>query len=61
MSMAIEAGLIWLLAERPLSAAEIVQALSIPGKRGCYWLQLLEHVGILEGGPQGYTPSNLAG
>ncbi len=57
---AIETGLLWQLAEKPLSAADIVQALRIPGKRGYYWLQLLEDIGILEVGPKGYSPSPLA-
>lgn len=59
LGTAIESGLLWLLAEKPLSAPEIVQALGIPGLRGFYWLQLLEVMGILENGPQGYTPSDL--
>jgi len=59
LGAAIETGLLWLLGEKPLSALEIVQALGIPGKRGYYWLQLLENVGILESGPHGYAPSSL--
>jgi len=57
---AIETGLLWLLAEKPLNAAEIVHSLGIPGKRGYYWLQLLEKIGILENTPQGYIPSSVA-
>ena len=57
LGTAIETGLLWLLAEKPLSAPEVIQALRIPGKRGYYWLQYLEEIGILENGPQGYSPS----
>ena len=60
LGTAIESGLLWLLAEKPVSAPEIVRALGIPGMRGYYWLQLLEDIGILENGPGGYSPSNLA-
>jgi hypothetical protein len=60
LGAAIETGLLWLLAEKPLSAQEIVQALGIPGKRGYYRLQLLESIGILELDPHGYAPSRLA-
>jgi SAM-dependent methyltransferase len=60
LGTAIESGLLWMLAEKPKHAEEIVQELSIPGKRGFYWLQLLEQLGILEYSPQGYLPSHLA-
>jgi SAM-dependent methyltransferase len=60
LGAAIETGLLWRLREAPQSAAEIVRVLEIPGKRGYYWLQLLEQMGILEGGPQQYAPSDLA-
>jgi SAM-dependent methyltransferase len=60
LGTAIETGLLWRLAEKPSSASQIVQALDIPGKRGYYWLQLLESIGILENGPQAYIPSDLA-
>jgi ubiquinone/menaquinone biosynthesis C-methylase UbiE len=61
LGAAIETGLLWQLAGKPMSAAEIVEALNIPGKRGYYWLQLLEQIGILDKGPGGYSPSVLAG
>ena len=60
LGAAIETGLLWLLAEKPLTAPEIVQRLSIPGKRGYYWLQVLEKIGILENSPAGYGPTALA-
>lgn len=60
LGTAIETGLLWMLAEKPMDGAGVVEALAIPGKRGYYWLQLLENIGILENGPDGYTPSSLA-
>ncbi len=59
LGAAIETGLLWLLATKPMSAPEVVQVMNIPGKRGYYWLQLLERLGILDHGPDGYTPSTL--
>jgi SAM-dependent methyltransferase len=59
LGAAITTGLLWTLAERPLRSEEVVQALKIPGKRGHYWLQYLESLGILDLTPQGYTPSSL--
>ena len=59
LGAAIETGLLWLLADKPMPAAEIVHSLGIPGKRGYYWLQLLEKIGILEGNLQGYTTSSI--
>lgn len=60
LGTAIETGLLWMLAERPLDGASVAETLGIPGKRSFYWLQLLEKIGMLENGPNGYTPSNLA-
>jgi SAM-dependent methyltransferase len=60
LGAAITTGLLWILAEKPMNADEVVRALKIPGKRGHYWLQYLHSFGILEIGPQGYTPSSLA-
>lgn len=59
LGTAIETGLLWSLAEKPSTAEEIIQSLKIPGKRGYYWLQYLESFGVLELGPEGYSPSNL--
>lgn len=59
LGAAIETGLLWLLQEEPLAAAEIVRRLEIPGRRGYYWLQVLEKIGVLEGGPHGYAPSRV--
>lgn len=46
LGTAIETGLLWLLAKKPLSAQDIARTLGIPGKRGYYWVQLLENIGI---------------
>ena len=56
---ALETGLLQMLAEKPMDGKSVVLAMNIPGKRGYYWLQLLEELGILEVGPQGYVPSPL--
>lgn len=57
LNAAITTGLLWRLAEQPMTAEAIVQALQLPGKRGYYWLQFLESFGALEFGPLGYAPS----
>jgi hypothetical protein len=58
LGAAITTGLLWMLAEEPMSADEIVKALNLPGKRGYYWLQFLQSFGILEKLPQGYKTSS---
>lgn len=60
LGAAIETGLLWQLAANPLRASQVAQALDIPGKRCYYWLQVLNTMGILDDGPNGYTPSTLA-
>jgi hypothetical protein len=57
---AITTGLLWMLAEEPMSGEEVVKALNIPGKRGHYWLQYLQSFGILDTVPQGYVLSSVA-
>ena len=57
LGAAITTGLLWMLAEKPMTGEEVVQALNIPGKRGHYWLQYLRSFGILETVPQGYVLS----
>jgi SAM-dependent methyltransferase len=57
---AMELGLFWLLAERPLDVETIAQTLDIPKSRCGYWLQLLSHGGLLESRPDGYAPSPTA-
>jgi SAM-dependent methyltransferase len=57
---ALELGLFWMIDERPRSAPEIAAALGIPSARCVYWLQLLEHAGLLERGPEGFARSPVA-
>lgn len=59
LGAAITTGLLWMLAERPMTGEEVVQALNIPGKRGHYWLQYMQSFGILETVQQGYITSSL--
>jgi len=58
LGAAISTGLLWMLAEKPMTGEEVTQVLNIPGKRGHYWLQYLQSIGILETVPQGYIPSS---
>jgi predicted O-methyltransferase YrrM len=60
LGAAMELGLFWLLADKPLSASELAQYLNIPLNRCHYWLQLLCKLGLLEARGEGYAPSNLA-
>jgi SAM-dependent methyltransferase len=57
---AMELGIFWLLADKPLSAAELAQSLNIPLNRCHYWLQILGKLGLLEENGDGYAPSTLA-
>jgi Dimerisation domain len=57
---AMELGLFWLLADKPLSAAELAQALNIPLNRCHYWLQMLCQLGLLEESSEAYAPSTFA-
>ena len=57
---AMELGLFWLLAEKPLSTSEIAESLDIPLDRCHHWLRLLSNLGLLEDGIDGYTPSVVA-
>ena len=60
LGAAMELGLFWLLAEKPLSATELAQSLNIPLNRCHYWLQLLCRLGLLEHSGEGYAPSTIA-
>lgn len=60
LGVAMELGLFWLLAEQPLDAPGVAQALSIPMNRCSYWLQLLEGMGLIDQTTQGYAPSSAA-
>lgn len=57
LGAAIETGLLWLLAEKPLNGSGVAQALNIPVKRCHYWLQYLHSLGILDETSRGYAPS----
>ena len=60
LGTAMELGLFWLLAEKPLSATEVAQFLNIPLNRCHYWLQILCQLGLLEENGEGYAPSATA-
>lgn len=60
LGTAMELGLFWLLAEKPLPALEIAHSLHIPLNRCHNWLQLLCKTGLLEHGLNGYVPSSVA-
>jgi SAM-dependent methyltransferase len=60
LGAAINTGLLWMLADKPMNGDEVTQTLNIPGKRGHYWLQYLESFGVLETTPEGYVPSPVA-
>jgi SAM-dependent methyltransferase len=57
---AMELGLFWLLADKPLPAAEIARTLGVPLNCCWYWLQILCHLGLLEDSGEGYSSSTLA-
>jgi SAM-dependent methyltransferase len=60
LGAAMELGVFWLLAEKPLSAANVAQSLNIPLNRCHLWLQILCKLGLLEDGAEGYAPSIIA-
>jgi predicted O-methyltransferase YrrM len=60
LGTAMELGLFWLLADKPLSASELAQTLNTPLNRCHYWLQILCKLGLLENNGEGYTPSTIA-
>jgi hypothetical protein len=43
LGAAIETGLLWRLATKPMSAVEVAQAFNVPSKRCHYWLQVMGH------------------
>lgn len=57
LNAALELGLFWLLAEAPMDAEVVAQALEIPTNRCRFWLQYLCSTGLLEQGAKGYAPS----
>lgn len=58
LGAALELGLFRLLDEQPLDAEQVARALEIPLNRCHYWLQLLDQIGLIEDGPNGYQPSS---
>ncbi|TNF71217.1 MAG: methyltransferase [Acidobacteria bacterium] len=60
LGAAMELGLFWLLAERPLALPEIAGELNIPPRRCSYWLDLLCKAGLLEERSEGYAPTATA-
>ncbi len=60
LGAAMELGVFWLLAEKPLPATEVARSLDIPLNRCHHWLQLLCELGLLENSAQGYAPSTVA-
>ena len=58
LGAAIETGLLWMLAEKPLDGEGVALTLNIPAKRCHYWLQYLSSLSILEETPRGYAPSS---
>jgi hypothetical protein len=60
LGTAMELGIFWLLAEKPLSTPELAQCLNIPLNRCHYWLQILCKLGLLEDSGEGYAPSSIS-
>ena len=60
LGTAMELGVFWLLAKKPLSATDVAQSLNIPLNRCHHWLQILCKLGLLEDSAEGYAPSIIA-
>lgn len=60
LGTAMELGLFWLLAEKPLPAADVAHHLNIPLNRCQLWLLLLCKLSLLEDSSKGYIPSTTA-
>ena len=60
LGAAMELGVFWLLAEKPLSAPDVAQFLNIPLNRCQHWLQILCKLGLLEDSDEGYALSIIA-
>jgi ubiquinone/menaquinone biosynthesis C-methylase UbiE len=60
LGTALESGIFWLLAAKPLPVSEIAQSLGIPLNRCHNWLQILCKLGLLEDTARGYVPTNVA-
>jgi hypothetical protein len=57
---AMELGLFWLLAEKPMSTTDLAEWLNLPFNRCHHWLRLLCSLDLLEEGAYGYAPSIVA-
>jgi SAM-dependent methyltransferase len=57
LGTAMELGVFWLLAKKPLPATNVAQSLNIPLNRCHHWLQILCKLGLLENNAEGYAPS----
>lgn len=57
---AMEAGLSWLLKEKPLDTTAVSKKLEIPENRCWHWLEILRNIGLLSDSSAGYTPSDTA-
>ena len=60
LGAAMELGIFWLLADKPLSAPELAQTLNIPQNRCHYWLQILCQLGLVEESGEDYALSTIA-
>ena len=60
LGTALELGLFWMLAEHPLDAPGVAQALNIPINRCQCWLQVLHSMGLIDQVSDCYAPSALA-
>jgi SAM-dependent methyltransferase len=60
LGAAMESGIFWLLARKPLPAMDVAQSLNIPLNRCHHWLQILRRLGLLEHTSAGYAPSIVA-
>ena len=60
LGTAMELGVFWLLAKKPLSATDVAQSLNIPLNRCHHWLQILCQLGLIEYSTEGYAPSQVA-
>jgi hypothetical protein len=60
LGAAMELGLFWLLAKKPLPATNVAQSLNIPLNRCHHWLHLLCKLGLLANNAEGYAPSIIA-
>jgi predicted O-methyltransferase YrrM len=60
LNTALELGLFGLLAEQPLDADGVAQALGIPHNRCRHWLELLSNTGLIERSARGYALSSTA-